>query len=562
MKKAHLVLFSLLMYIITLTYIVNRPPFSYAKGDNVLSAIPLMHWVLLMVNSVVLVGIIYYVNNSKYIVSLSGLLYGFLFYITNLYFIIPYKQSDTSPATILGFMLSSGKITHNALSSYPLSYLSYPISFILETILMLIGKIGKITIYTVGLLVFMGTFYIGLIYYYTHTYTKRNIRLAALSLAIYIALSFYIIDDQVAPQTLALIFLPYLYKATLDFIEKKQNLRMFLIVLILWFALVFTHPFMFLFYILPLGGVVLYNQYFLREKRLRASTIGLLVSVWGLGFVWFFYNLLDMPLKIFIEMWGKVKGETWWIFSGFLRISEGKYSSTWYTPHPHYELIPKWIVELQAWSLRAILIGLLLVATWGFVSHLKHAVKKKQLSPQLIFDLSILISSGALFLIGLFTNFLGQRVFQVVFIPFSRHVLQENSKKYLKAGLMIIMMTAPIVYTFNNLTTLTATSHMFVRDPLALQSELFLQENIKENSYLFVGTDELYPTKGYKYSTITWIQANRFSTNRFDYIIWSKQVKLALEYYGFENIFNKYVNRENRIYTNGFVNIVYRGAHL
>ncbi len=559
MKKVHLILLSLLIYMITLVYIVNQPHFSYSKGDHVLSAIPLMYWVLLIVNSVVLVGIIYYINTNRYIVSLTGLMYGFLFYVTNLYFIIPYEQSDTSPSAILGFMLSSGKITHETLATPALSYLSYPISFILATALMLVGKIGKIGIYTVGLFVFIGVFYIGLIYYYDKL--GKDIKFAVMSLMTYIILSFYVINDQVVPQTLALAFLPYLYKVTFDFIEKGQKLKRFLILTIFWFTLVFTHPFMFLFYILPVSGIVLYYQFFPQEESIKTSTIGLLVSIWGLGFILSFYNLLSIPLRGFIASWGKMKGETWWVFVNFLR-KFGAFGPVQYIPHPHYELIHKWVVDLQAWTIRAILIGLLLIATYGLVSHLKHAVKKRQLSHQLIFDLSVLISSGALFVLGLVTSFLGQRVFQVAFIPFSRYVLQENTRRYLKISLVVIMIVTPLVYTFNTLTNLTVTSHMFVRDPLTLQGELFLQKNTKDNSYVFTGTDEFYPTKGYRYNAITWIRANKFSISRFNYILWSKEVELALEYYGFENSFNKYVTKENRVYTDGFVSVIYGGRHL
>ncbi|NJE05717.1 hypothetical protein E3E36_06080 [Thermococcus sp. M36] len=515
-----------------------------------------MHWVLLMVNSVILVGIIYYINTSKYIVSLSGLLYGLLFYITNLYFVIPYEQTDIWPSATLEFMLFSGKITHEALATHSLSYLSYPISFIFETVLMLVGGIGKISIYTVGLFIFMGALYIGLIYYYSNL--GKDIKFAVISLMTYIILSFYVINDQVAPQTFALIFLPYLYKVTFDFIEKGQKLKKFLILTIFWFALVFTHPFMFLFYILPVGGIVLYYQFFSHEKRLRTSTLGLLVSIWGLGFIWSFYNLLSIPLRVFIKRWGEVEGETWWIFARFFRKS-ATFGPIKYTPHPHYELIPRWIVETQAWVLRVLLILLLIMATYGFLSQLRKDFNTHTFPVQRVFDISILVFSGVLFIIGLLTTFLGQRTFQVAFIPFSKYAIKERARKVVVYTIMGIMMIAPTLFTINILINSTVDSPMNIRELHTLNTGAFLDYSIPdEHSYVFLGTNELFPIKGRKYTAITWIRVGKFSVSKFEFILWSKKVELTVEYYGVEELFSNEIKKRNAIYNDRFIRVYWR----
>ncbi|WP_198361934.1 hypothetical protein [Thermococcus gorgonarius] len=517
-----------------------------------------MHWVLLLVNSVVLVVIIiYYINTSKYAVSLLGLMYGLLFYLTNLYFIIPYEQVENIfPSNIIEFMLSTGKITHDALATYSLSYLSYPISFILETSIILVGGIGKISIYTVGLFVFMSALYVGLIYYYSKL--GRDIKFAVISLMTYMMLSFYVINDQVAPQTLALVFLPYLYKVTFDFIDHGQNLKKFLILAMFWFALVFTHPFMFLFYILPVGGIVLYNHYSPHKKNLRTSTIGLLVSIWGLGFTWLFYNLLSIPLKALIERWGEVEGETWWIFGRFLRKS-GAFGPIKYTPHPHYELVPKWIVELQAWILRIILISLLLIATYGFIVYLKRSIEKGQLPYQLIFDISILVSSGALFVVGLVTNFLGQRVFQVVFMPFSRYVLSSKSNRWISIITVLILIIAPVMYTYNQLTNLTVGPQLFVQDEQLLVAGYFGNEKLPGYSKVVVARElypSEYPTNIRKFSFPGGVL--QYPRLHWNYLYYGTKFKHASEYYGLQPYSNialikvKYT----QVYTSSTVGVI------
>ncbi|MGQ4892558.1 MAG: hypothetical protein ACP6IP_08730 [Candidatus Njordarchaeia archaeon] len=560
MKHIHLILTSLLAFLIDLTYILHLPKFSYSINDpNILKAIPLTHWVLLILSSSLLVVSLYLNPKSKSPLVIIGLVYGALFYITNLYFVVPYEQTDVSVSRFIEFMLSSGRITHEALSIHELSYLSYPISFILETSMMLIGGIGKITIYTVGLFVFLGAFYVGLILYY---YKKdRDMKFAILSLATYIVLSFYVINDQLAPQTLALVFIPYLYKLTFDYIEGKQPLKALVLILILWFAVVFTHPFMFLFYILPVLGVIVYKRVILKQPGIKDSTIGIMVSIWGFGFVYLFYNLLSIPLRTFVEQWGETEGETWWVFANFFR-KQGAFGPIKYTPHPHYELVPKWIVKSQALVLRVMLILLAGIILYSFILELKRAITSGKLSRQLVFDVSVMVSSGILFVIGLVTTFLGQRVSQVAFIPFSRYityVMEAESKKYLKVALMAVMMLAPVLFTFNGIVNSTVTSPMFIGDIQTTKAGLFLDySTLNKHSYIFMGTNELFPVRETKYNAITWIRGGKFPISKFQYVVWSKKVELTTEYYGIDKIFSSELGHLNVIYNNGFVNVFTR----
>jgi len=559
-KRVHLFLAILVVFLIDLTYILHLPKFSYStNGPNMLKAIPAVHWILLILSSSLLVASLYLNLRNKWPLIIIGLMYGALFYITNLYFVVPYEQTDI-PSGLIEFLLLSGRITREALSVHSLSYLSYPISFILEISMMLIGGIGKIEIYTVGLFVFLGAFYVGLILYY---YEKdRDMKFAILSLATYIVLSFYVINDQVAPQTLALAYLPYLYRLTFDYIEGEQPLKVLVLILILWFALVFAHPFMFLFYILPVLGVVVYNRVVLKQPGIKDSTIWIMISIWGFGFVYLFYNLLSIPLRMFVESWGKVQGETWWVFANFFRKS-GALGPIKYTPHPHYELVPKWIFETQALVLRVMVILFAGIVLYSFILELKRALTSGKLSPQLVFDVSVMVSSGILFVIGLITIFLGQRSFQVAFIPLSRytkHVIEGN-RRYLKVALMIVMMLAPVLFTFNFMVNSTVGSPMFIRDTSTLKAGEFLDYSATGiQGYVFVGTDEISPidVSKYKRTAITWIRDGKFSPSRFKYIIWNKKVKMTVEHYGIDRQFYEELEKRNVIYNNKFSRIYQR----
>jgi len=558
MKRIHLILTSLLVFLIDLTYILHLPRFSYStNGPNILKAIPVVHWILLILSSSLLVASLCLNRRDKWSLIIIGLMYGALFYITNLYFVVPYEQTDIWPSNAIEFMLSSGRITREALSIHELSYLSYPVSFIFEISMMLIGGIGKIAIYTVGLFVFLGAFYVGLILYY---YKKdRDMKFVILSLMTYIVLSFYVINDQVAPQTLALAFLPYLYRLTFDYMEDKQPLKVLAIILILWFALVFIHPFMFLFYILPVLGVVVYNRVILKQQGIKDSTIGIMVSIWGFGFVYLFYNLLSIPLRVFVEQWGEARGETWWVFANFFRKS-GAFGPIKYTPHPHYELVPRWIVEAQALILRVMLILFVGIILYSFILELKRAITSGKLSHQLVFDVSVMISSGALFIIGLITTFLGQRSFQVAFIPFSRYVPNIKTKKVVGYILLMILTIAPVAYTFNFLVNLTIGPQLFVHDEELIIAGYFGNANLPSYSKVVVAR-ELYPSEypanirkfSYPGGFVRWGE-----DLKWDYLYYSIKFEHGAHYYGLKRYSDKnyLVKAYPIIYTNNVTTVM------
>lgn len=560
MKRVQLVLISIQVYLILIIYVVSHPKFSYIKeGENLLTAIPLFHWALLILSSAIIVlAILRSPKNRKSLTLFLGVMYGFLFYVTNLYFIIPYEQTDTHAGIvdIVEFMLASGKITHDVLSNRILSYLTYPVSFILETTMMLVVDIGKISIYTVGLFTFLGMFYIGLVLYYNKI--ERETKFAILSLATYIILSFYVINAQIAPQTLALTFLPYIYKLTFDFIEGRTHFKFLALILLLWFSLVFTHPFMFLFYILPILGVVLYYHFISKNIPLKGSTIGILISAWGFGFIYLFYNLLSGPIRAFIRTWGEAEGETWWVFANFLRRA-GSMGPTRYIPHPHYELISKQIVDIQAIGLRLLVVMVLLIATYGFVNTVICTINnKKQPNLELIFDILVLISSGILFGLGLLTIFLGQRVFQVAFIPFSRYSLKKNNKKFIRIMLIVALILSPVAYTFNVLTNLTVGPQLFIQDKTLLIAGLWGNGYLPSHSTIIVTRETYpseYPTQIDKIGITGILKRQNQDAINWNYLYYSKKFEHAVTYYGIE-IFRDHYSY-NWVYSNSGIAIIH-----
>ena len=550
MRRIHLILLSWLLVIIDLTYILHYPKFSYAEfGTNVLNTIPLLHWILLTASSALLVLSMF--RGRGRIIIISGLLYGMLFYITNLHFIVPYEQTDIWPSATIEFILSSGKIYSG--TSYPLSYLSYPIFFTLVKNIILITGIGKISIYSTGLFVFLGAFYVGLMFYYY----DGDPRTAVLSLATYIILSFYVINDQLAPQTLALVFLPYLYRLTLD-IMKNTTLSKLVIMVILWLALVFTHPFMFLFYMLPLIGAILYERVVIKRTSLGGTVIGAVLLIGGAGLTYvFFNNLLRAPLRRFINSLGKVKGETWWVIANFFK-KMGSLGPVKYVPHPHYELISRPVVELQVWILRILLLAFLGIILYSFLSRIRRSISSRGIRPhpfQTVFEASIVVSSGFLFILGLVTTFLGQRVFQVAFIPLSRYLPDFKKSRALRYAFIIILIIVPVAYTFNTLTNLTVGPQLFVEDGHLIISGYFGNTHIPSYSRVIVAR-ELYPSQYPREIRKASFPRGPLTQKYFDYLYYSPKFKHAAEYYGVDGHYSLKSLTENVIYSNGIVEVI------
>ncbi|MCD6099201.1 MAG: hypothetical protein J7K33_01310 [Candidatus Marinimicrobia bacterium] len=484
-----------------------------------------------------------------------SLIYISLFYIINLYFVIHYRQTDPDPVRMIEYMLLHGKISHAIIQNPKLSYFSYPFSFIFGGTLILIVGIGRISIYNIGLFIFVGIFYIGLFLYYRSNIKRKEdeIRFVTISLALYVIVSFYIINDQFSPQTFAMALLPYLYWITQKAGESPTSiLKKTILTIIFWFALVFSHPFLFLFYLLPVIGITLYikiNTNKIKKTNLAESNtmVWMLISIWALGFAHLFYVLLDKPLRVFLETWGHPNENPTVLIENFL----GK----GYTLHPHYEIVPKWFVYAQGLFVRILWIGAITLVVYSFILAFKSAITRTKPHYRLVFDTLVVISGGALFALSFISKFLGPRAFQIIYISLSGYIKELRSKKIFMLLIVLILIMAPTLLTLNSMVNLTVGNHVRIREPLTLNAGSFLDTygpTIKEYSVLTCSA-EPYPIKinANKYTFAIWSKSKK-PLSQFDYILWSRKIEMGVEYYGITKKFQKELQRRSMIYNNGF----------
>lgn len=531
--------------------IILHRPLIYT--ENVFGSIPLHFWLFIFLNSLLITYIILFKYTTEYLLILTGLMYCLLFYVSNLYFIIPFEQTDAIPYE---------SIIENKAVKYSSYFASYPITLGLYQYLHLITGIGKIEIYTVSLFTLLIIFYVGLYYFYRYE-NSTNPKLATIYLSLYVIMSYYVINDQFAPQTLALVFLPYMYRLTINLFQIKidpNKSKKFLLLFILYIALIFTHPFMFLFFLLPFIGLSLIYIKNIKINFQSISKIILFFCLWFVGFLYLFYNLLRLPLSQFLLSVGEFTtySETWEILTNFLR-RHSELGPINYIPNPSYRFIPVWFDLMLSLTLRFIIFGLFLVAVIIFILTLKRSIINKNLPlRKIILDLMIIISGGFLFLLGLFSNFLGQRVFQVIFISLVKYVpipKTELTPNGLKKLLFVLLILSPFLINANIFVNFTVGSPDFIREPLKMQSMNFVEKKMQEQLYIFLGSNEIYFGLGKDYSIKTWLRDGKFELSNFDIIFWDPKVKKVCEYHGVLEELKQNLKIRNKIYNNGFADI-------
>ncbi|WP_048150678.1 hypothetical protein [Palaeococcus ferrophilus] len=539
----------ILAFVILLVDILTNR-FSYYSGDNIFIEFPLLAWILILLIPCIGGYIIWTSKNENKKTTIFipvGLIYVLLLYSLNIYFIIPYRQVETTSIPLAIKLLVKYPHINKDLAgiySYPVSY---PLFFIMARFIMLISEVGATTLYTLFFIIFLVIFYFILLSYYS---TDEDMFSSVLAVLGYTVLSFYVINFQFAPQTFSLMYLPLLYKITTSTLHSNSIAKNMVLLFILWTSLILTHPFMFIFYILPTSFLL---GYLYINKSSYTSKFGIAIfTLWGsylAGFVYIYYLKLRVPLVLFFRTIGRSMGETWLVIRWFLRTMSSPQAPKVF---PHYDMVPRFFNAFQATGVRLILITLLLLVIYGIF---KEVITDKR-TLQFVYDILVLISSVILFLVGLFTIFLGQRALQVFMMPISRYIKNLKAYKRLLLMLIIILIVTPFMYTLNVLISLSVGPQLFVQDTYLVTSGLFGEMNFPDACNISV-VREIYPTvypnrHKFEFSTDFYPKAN----SNWDYLYWSPKFTHVARYFGIYDEYKKEQMVSNWIYNNYIVTIL------
>jgi len=412
MNKVKKIALILLIWLVTIFFIsvIQTRPITISLTTASFSQIPIFYWIMMLASPFLLYLI---AKDSKNpLVPLSCVIvYFFLFYSAGLYFMSHPTISDISSSARFQEILSSvahinPKEIDSKMFISTARYFRWPVFFIFSKMFTSILGITSIQTLNLGFFSLLLVLPVLLSLFYKRENNVENTTVYFILPALYLTLGWHFINDQFVPQFLGLLYLFIAIGLYLKYRIKKSPLFMALMIIFYTLA-VFTHPFIFIFFIVAIIFELYWSEY-VEMKRAKFITYGLVIILFAMLFPY---------LDIFYSMATTTSGgESWRIFQSL--FSQGVSSGTGYQVQILYHLVSRGYD--QFFSSITIVIMAAVFSTVA-IGSLLYIFKKRQL-----FDLSILIGSASWFALGFANLVLGQRALQVAALPLARHFKYPN----------------------------------------------------------------------------------------------------------------------------------------
>lgn len=537
---------TLIVFILIIITIFTNRPITLSVDESIFSQISILFWIEITFFFAILYITSLFPCRQWQIVALV-LLFFFVFYSSNLFFSSPYSQTDRSIFFFAEIMKRTDYIDQNILSLE--SYFQWPIFFIYLKLLDLILDSTTNHLISIGFFLFI---LLLSIFLFLFIGKDMDPKISFSVPIIYILISYHFIVDQFAPQMMGFLFAVLIFGIYYHF---EPDIKFKFIIIILYFTLVFTHPFTFIF---VLGSIViefLYNYIPLNKVLLPVQCINirlilLLISIYLLGFVYRFLSIYSKIIN-FGDNLGFGVSETIRVLWNFLGTSVMHSGG-----HLLYRLVPELYVKTFSNLSRLVLIIFVILFIFGFtLNHNKIYIK--------ITDGSIILFGTIFYAIGLFTSLLGQRSLQVISLSISR-IYGEllNQSKIIVYLVGILIMITPVIFNISTVMNISIDGGYFIQDDEMDYAGRFVDQSAIQGQSVFC-TVSSYPTaypvmlkKFTDYRII--LDGKKF--NKIDLIIESPKLKLTSEYFGLnlENIMKS--AHLGQVYDNG-ISSIHFNAH-
>lgn len=537
-KIAWTIFFLLLTSIILIIY--QTYPVSLTRDVPSVMQIPLVFWILCTLALVVWVKLFLYQNNPKYLI-IGVVTYYFIFFCSNLMFVSPYEQTDRI-SSFISNLDNNAFINQDHFSND--NYLQWPIFFFFTKIFLLVGDLTLNQILQIGFFSINLILPVILLFMY-NSRSEGCDRNYILPVIIYILISYSFIVNQYAPQALALLFLfltyAIFYRVTKSKCEKK-SIKLG-ILFISFTALVFTHPFMFIFFLAPLMIDYIYKACFNKNEvvSLSGRTIILFTIIYFAGLLYRYVSIQNQ-LVTFVNLFGSKEGETWSFLITLLNTDSSNQVTPSYFP----------ILETEHFILSNILklILLLIIIMLTFII-IKYSHSRKFITS---FDFSIMLTSIVLYVVGLFSFFLGQRGIQVVTSSLVQPY-KTNLNRYKNTLLFILLITlimTPAITVATSLTNIARSGEAFIEDQEMNVAGHYLDVKIP-NDTVVIMSESMYPIsrppEGFsRFSNLNEINEKQLFI-KTDYVFITPKFVLQAKYFGYDYMLN--TGDFNRVYSNG-----------
>ena len=510
-KKIALIFFICLLNILLIT-LSQTYPISISLNTATFFQIPVFFW-LVMIASPFLLYFISKISKNKFVPILCAMFYYFIFFSYGLYFLSHPTITDIGSSTF--FQEQLAYITHIGASEIEIQpYFQWPIYFIFSKMFSSILGISTIFTLNLGFMSLISIFPIFIILFYKSREISPSISNYFIVPALYLILAFPFLNDQFVPQFLSLIYLIITFGCFAKYRETKSRL-FFILIIIFYIFTVFSHAFMFIFFVISIILEKIWEEYVEKKKKSVISYEMILL-------------ILIIPITYLSVYLTKLKsapfGESWRIFDYV--FSQTTPGGNGIQIQPLYQLIPEFYDIFFSNMSKIVVAGAFIIVAIGFIL---YNLKKRE-----ILDFSIMASTFAWFIMGLSKMVLGQRALQVAPLALSSHFKPPHKIfSYFSKIIIVIIIISPSLLVANALINESLIGERLVQDTQENIAGKFLDTHLDNKQYYILTCPNAYPTSLHNdivKADLLSIKTDFISPKLLDFVVYSPKLKLRSIY--------------------------------
>jgi len=531
----------LLLSLIFLFLIRLNYPMSISKNQSIFHKTPTYYWILLITISA-LISITFILTKSKSVAIFLSVIFFFLMYSFNLFFVIPFTQTDVAHAGEIFYILRDS----TTLSVDQFDYFQWPIHFVYTATIKETLNLGISTI-SLGLFSFIVTLPLFFSLFKDRLLSNKVYFLLPVG---YIILSFYLLNLQWVPQFTGLVFLILTISCYFKY-KKHPSRKIYSLIIIFYSMCVFTHPFIFVFF--PATIFIdryLYPKNYLHNSNEDKPHVSLLqlVVIYFIGYIFRFARMARHTRRLIFPRNGI--GGSWELIGTLIGDDEAVGIDEGYETHLFYDLVSERTYLLSRYAALLLLLILCMLLAYILLKNLKKIES---------FDVSLGLASGGFFVFGLVNPaLLGQRAFQITFLKLPKYYsyIFESKKKILAIVLILLITLAPFLFNLNRSVNQGLTGARLIQDKPTIESGRFVDMNVGNGSNVLVADRFFYPGSKDDINVYhpRYLAENEINMTEIDVIISSQKLNLRMEYYGVEENYRQF----SQIYDMGEAQILIR----
>ena len=584
-NRRHLLIATLISFSMLMNIALFSPRITSSTDISILGQFPLLFWFFLVLTSILIPMTVHVFRNWKASLLMSVLFF-VMFYSFGLMFHIIPNQSDIGATGFYMWYFENNDYLDVARNSY----FEFPLYFVFGNLIMRSLDLGAEQTINLGFFLVLFVYPFALTTLLHRGLSKEMNFIVFLFPSIYLVSIFFYFNDQFVPQFLGLLFL-IAAVGTYTQLKTSGDVRFFYLTVLFYTACVFTHYFMFIFFILGLmfhklyvfltGGTHIRRFSFEMEgtigdflkqllrkgpdivngirrtvtSKVRDITLKLtgrsekrdisltvLILIFLVGYLWRFHSITTEIQRALSPSGGKGGS---WVLVSYILGSKSAAGISQIRIQQHYEMISRNTYLISRYS---IFLVLLLIVIALVIALLK--ARKERILP---FDIHFILGSMVFLISGFFNpQVLGERSTQTLFLTTSKY--HSSGTRIFDRALPLLtlaIIASPTLFSVNLAINETIDGNMFVEDSSSLQSGYFINEYRPANITIMTPDRRFYPVMlprsynetGYRFLTpYALLLQDEYTIEDADLIIHNPKFQNRMEYFSLEDKLQVYAN--------------------